>query len=501
MDKELQRHDASLLSGFTIIELLIAAFIIATVVTGLFGLFVLGLRSAQEGERLVVAMALANERMEMVRNLPYVEVGTVGGVPAGAILPEETVNRNGLDYTVKVDIRYVDDVYDGTVSGGSQEEEKYVICHKPPGSPGQQTTIEVGASALDAHLAHGDSVGACGTSGGDGTDEGDEYSADYKQVRVEVSWQGQFSSKPVVLISYAAPQGVEGSEGGGTLDFQALDAMGSGVAGATVRIINEEADPTIDYETGTNAEGRVVLPGLPPLSDSYHVQVEKDGYSSEQTYETTADFLPDVDHSPFSIILKQLTSKTFFIDRLVNISFQALDEGGQNISGVDYQLLGSNIIGTDGSGNAVYKTDITDTTTSTANNYEVPWDTYDLMIDGAATGYDIKETSLILPLTVEPGDNIELVATLVEHTSFSLQVAVVNGDDNPVDNATVHLTGTGYDETLGTGVLGQVFFSDLPNGDNYDLIVSASGFEDYEQSQIKVSEESRVKAKMTASGG
>jgi hypothetical protein len=40
-------------------------------------------------------------------------------------------------------------------------EEKITICHKPPGNPANVQTIEVAQSALAAHLAHGDHVGAC----------------------------------------------------------------------------------------------------------------------------------------------------------------------------------------------------------------------------------------------------------------------------------------------------------------------------------------------------
>jgi hypothetical protein len=39
---------------------------------------------------------------------------------------------------------------------------KVTVCHKPPGNPTNQKTLEVGASALKAHLGHGDSEGPCG---------------------------------------------------------------------------------------------------------------------------------------------------------------------------------------------------------------------------------------------------------------------------------------------------------------------------------------------------
>jgi len=39
--------------------------------------------------------------------------------------------------------------------------EKIVICHVPPGNPENAHSIEVSINSLDAHLAHGDSIGAC----------------------------------------------------------------------------------------------------------------------------------------------------------------------------------------------------------------------------------------------------------------------------------------------------------------------------------------------------
>ena len=40
-------------------------------------------------------------------------------------------------------------------------EQKVTICHIPPGNPDNAHTITVGASAVPAHLAHGDVLDAC----------------------------------------------------------------------------------------------------------------------------------------------------------------------------------------------------------------------------------------------------------------------------------------------------------------------------------------------------
>ena len=38
---------------------------------------------------------------------------------------------------------------------------KATICHIPPGNPAAAHTITVGERAVPAHLAHGDTLGAC----------------------------------------------------------------------------------------------------------------------------------------------------------------------------------------------------------------------------------------------------------------------------------------------------------------------------------------------------
>jgi len=46
-------------------------------------------------------------------------------------------------------------------SANDQYEEKVTICHIPPGNPSNRHTIRVGASAVPAHLDHGDFEGPC----------------------------------------------------------------------------------------------------------------------------------------------------------------------------------------------------------------------------------------------------------------------------------------------------------------------------------------------------
>ena len=41
------------------------------------------------------------------------------------------------------------------------DHDKVTLCHRPPGNPSNEHTITVGASAVPAHRAHGDHLGAC----------------------------------------------------------------------------------------------------------------------------------------------------------------------------------------------------------------------------------------------------------------------------------------------------------------------------------------------------
>lgn len=57
----------------------------------------------------------------------------------------------------------------GEEENGGNEETKVTICHIPPGNPDNAHTISVGESAVDAHVAHGDTLGACESDAGEKT--------------------------------------------------------------------------------------------------------------------------------------------------------------------------------------------------------------------------------------------------------------------------------------------------------------------------------------------
>lgn len=441
--------------GFTFIEVLITTFIIATVMVGLFGLFDLSVRVSSEAERQTVAVALGNEQAELVRNLPYAKVGTVGGAPSGAIVPNKTITRNGVDYTVTTDIRYVDDSYDGTIT----------------------------SSPVDV------------------------LNTDYKLSRIEVIWKTNVTNatKSLLLITYIAPPGIEGSDVGGTLVFTAIDSSGNPLQDATLTLKNSSSSPAINIITQTNENGLVVLPGLPPGNGSYSVSVTKNGYTEEKTYSIAPTFIPDAEHSHLSIIQGQFTEKTFVIDHVSDLTVATQDAGGAAIGSVPYHIKGTKTIGVDGTNNPVYLLDEDKTTDASGQSVtsDMVWDTYAITIDALSLGYDIKETSWLLPLTIAPNTSPQLTVTLVPHTPLSLHVTALSPTNQPIENASVQVLQApdgdafpDYDQTMVTGTAGQVFFADMPVDTQYTVTVTTPGYETKTET-INVNGSIRIQEQLT----
>lgn len=259
--RHLQMHN----KGMTLVEVLLASALLLLVFGAVMSAFatittLIGSSKAQVG-----AVALANERMEYIRSLPYDSVGTVSGIPNGPISQTRTKSLNGITYTERVLIVYIDDPKDGT-----------------------------GASDSNAILA------------------------DYKLAKVSYSWEQKGVTKTISLLSNIVPRGIETTAGGGTLTVNVFDATVTPVSGAAVRVYNNTGTTTIDTIRYTNTAGVAMFGGAPARS-GYQITVTNTGYSTDQTYSaSTTNPNPITPH--VAVLLNQVSTMNFQIDRLSNLA-------------------------------------------------------------------------------------------------------------------------------------------------------------------------------------
>ncbi|MBI5622030.1 carboxypeptidase regulatory-like domain-containing protein [Candidatus Falkowbacteria bacterium] len=253
--------------GTTLVEVVVAISILAILSLGIYGAFDLFFQVLANKKNRTEALAIANEKMEILRTMPYADIGTIGGIPPGSLLQTETVTRNHTDFTVLLQVAYVDDPFDGTLGGIPD----------------------------------------------------DLLNTDYKRARVTVSWQSPFGVTTLYLLSDIAPRGIESALAGGTLAIKVFDANGLPVEGATVNIVNASLTPAIAITTPTDSQGKTTFPGAPESIEGYHITVSKTGYSTDQTYARTAD-MPQPLQPDITVLDQELTEASFFIDRVSTLA-------------------------------------------------------------------------------------------------------------------------------------------------------------------------------------
>lgn len=246
--------------GMSFIEVLVGAALVALVFGGLIAGFRTALVLLADTRSQTGALALANERIEYLRSLPYDSIGTVSGIPSGSIPQNETVALNGTTFNRRTLVQYVDSPADG--------------------------------------------FGASDTNG---------ITADYKRAKVEISWAHQGNTKSLVLVTNLIPRGMETVDGGGTLIANVFDANALPIASAAVRVRNASTSPSIDVTAYTNATGQVIFPGA-PQGGGYEITASKSGYSTAQTY-TASTTNPNPNPPHIAVVEGEVSTVNFAIDR------------------------------------------------------------------------------------------------------------------------------------------------------------------------------------------
>jgi hypothetical protein len=376
------------------------------------------------------AKAIAQETIELVRNLPYSSIGTQGGIPAGSLPQTELVNRNGLNYIVTTSVIYIDDPFDN-----------------------QAPT--------------------------------DLLATDYKRVRIDVSWEGLAASKtnPVTLITDISPKGIETSVGGGTLSILVFDASGKAVPQASVHIVATSKGVDLTIQTGS--DGRIMLPGAPKCNSCYSITVTKSGYSTDRTY--TSSEVANPTKPEQSVITDTVTNVSFAIDLLgtLNVSSKgSVDNNFPAIGNQSFRLRGNKIIGTTNQDVPVYKYDKT-LTTDASGNLQIngmEWDSY--QFTNLSSSYDVAGTNPLVPLNLLPNSTLNFSYSLQPNSSNSLLTIFTDPANSPLASVSARLTKQpNFEATSSSGLstdpnFGQIFFSNLTNA-AYVLEASVSGFINY----------------------
>ncbi len=439
------------LGGFTLIEALALLFVFGVITTTFYQTWSLGTRQILDAKSRLGAVALANQKMEVVRSLPYANIGTkhsnghggwLYGIPAGDILEDETVAASNASFHVHTLVEYMDDPFDGT-AGGS------------------------GASH-------------------------DAIPTDYKRVRIEVSWGDMSDSRTIALFGSYSPVGVEAASNTGVLSVNVIDSTGAGVPTATVHITN--AASNIDLTDDTDATGNLTLPGAPAGLQNYHIVVSKGGYYGGQTY----PFYPTTAYDPLdldvSVVINAVNQKSLVMDQASDITINSVDPFGTAIPNIAFNLIGGRQLGTDHTTPATKIYSISENTTTDGSGTKAypaqSYGTYTFTSAAPPATYQfLRLTPTVVAgknlIQVLPGSDATISAVYAVKSVNSLIVTVKKASDaTALAGASVHLsnmaTGGTVDATVTADAFGQAYFPmalpALATG-NYALDVSASGFD------------------------
>jgi hypothetical protein len=380
--------------GFSLITTMIAVAIFAMLGIAAYDLSITSTRALHAYREKEDVAALADQYLEVARNLPYSEIGTISGNPHGVLAdqPNElTIRYNSTIYDLYYAVNYIDDPADGTIASGT-----------------------------------------------------DPAPDDYKQVKVYV--KNPQDGLVVPFETTVVPQGLEGLASGGALSLQVINADGLPVPGASLTITNSSVSPAINVTRTANSQGDWIEVGLPDSSNSYHIVATKSGYSSDQTYPSSiAD--PNPAKSDATISNGQVTALSFAIDQQSSLTVNTVDQTCQPISGVGLKLQGTKLIGTSPD---VYK--FSNTYSSNGSGQVVlnpiEWDTYTPSI--TSSSYMIYGSSPIQQIDLLPGTAQASTLVLGPSTQNSLLVIVKDASTgNPIQGASVELSRTSpsYDTT------------------------------------------------------
>jgi len=383
--------------GFTLVETLVAVAVFMIIAVSTYQAYATVMNVVHASRLKVTATALANEQFEIMRNLPYDDVGVIGSIPSGKIPHIQNLVRDNTEFVVETTIRNIDDPFDGTIGGSPNDL-----------SP-----------------------------------------ADYKLTELEISCPSCRNFPTLNFNTQVGPRSLETASTNGALFVQVFDAVGQPIVGANVHVVNNQATPAIVIDDTTNNSGLLQIVDAPPGVEAYEITASKFGYSTDKTYQTGAPGNPNPTKPHATVALQQLTQISFAIDKTSTLDVSSVTDTCSSTPSVGFSMNGSKLIGTSPD---VLKYTASHTTDGDGRKTisSLEWDTYNLnLTDGS---YDLAGTVPLLPLMLNPDTNQDFKLIVAPKDPKSLLITVKDASTQlPLSDAAVRLEKSGYDVTLTTG--------------------------------------------------
>jgi len=396
--------------GFSLVEGLVSAAIFVLLALAIYGTVANILHGITSYREKLVTSTLADQYMEIVRNMPYSQIGSVSGNPHGNLPDLSSATDtivNGTVYKIYYVVNYMDDPADGTILAGT-----------------------------------------------------DPAPNDYKQVKMYIL--NTLTGKTSSFLTNISPKNLEGLDSGGALYIKVFDSVGQPIPYATVHITNSTT--SINLTRITDANGHWIEVAVPNSNNSYHTVVTKSGYSTDQTYPITTQN-PNPTKPDSTVSNGEVTMVSFSVDKVSSLTLRTLNQYCNPISGVGMEVRGSKLIGTPPD---IFKFDNLYTSNSDG---EIPlqnieWDNYTPALTGS--DYTIRGSSPIQQINILPNTDQNFTFILGPKTNNNLLVIVKDSiTNNPIEGADIELSSNSksFDEHKLTG--GSIWNQDSwAGGDN-----------------------------------
>ncbi|OGZ52831.1 MAG: hypothetical protein A3B25_01090 [Candidatus Ryanbacteria bacterium RIFCSPLOWO2_01_FULL_48_26] len=386
-----------LLTGFSLIDLVISMGIIVLLFGGIFLVYSAIVDSARNNSTRTAALSVLEQQSEIIRNLPYDSVGTQNGIPTGIIPQTQTVAVAGQNFTVRTTVRNIDDPFDGTLGGVPN----------------------------------------------------DTAPADYKLVWFEAQCTQCARPLSYFMTTTVAPINLESASTNGSLFINIINASGKSVSNVDVHVVNASVTPAIDLTDTTNASGVLQLVGVPTSTQSYAVTAIKSGYTSEKTYPPGDPSNPNPINLHATVAAGTVSEVTLTIDETSDLNVKTSESTCVPTGNKNFSISGGGLIG--------LNPDVPKYSTSSATNAEglktftdIDFGTYALTLDSPSS--DLIGMIPLSPFTVDPSSTYDFRFVTRPANPLSLLVVVKDSVTGAgVNSSTVNLSKSGFSETVTTG--------------------------------------------------